>query len=46
MDIPEVLQLRLFDREILDSIWEWVDDPRIIVLVGGRQVGKTSILYL
>ncbi|MHC4536331.1 MAG: ATP-binding protein [Planctomycetota bacterium] len=30
----------------MSSIWEWMDDPRIIVLVGSRQVGKTCILYL
>ena len=46
MDISGVLQLRLFDREILNPIWEWMDDQRVIVLVGARQVGKTSILYL
>ena len=46
MDLSEVTQLRLFHREILNSIWEWMDDPRLIVLVGSRQVGKTSLLYL
>jgi len=46
MDLSGVTKLRLFHREILNSIWEWMDDPRIIVLVGSRQVGKTSILYL
>lgn len=46
MDVAEILRLRLFDREIISSIWEWMDDPRIIILVGSRQVGKTSILYL
>ena len=46
MDLSGILQLRLFDREILRIIWEWIDDTRVIVLVGARQVGKTSILYL
>jgi len=46
MDISRILQLRLFNREIMNSIWEWINDPRIIVLVGSRQVGKTCILYL
>lgn len=46
MDISEILRPRLFNREVMDSIWEWMDDQRIIVLVGSRQVGKTSILYL
>jgi predicted AAA+ superfamily ATPase len=46
MDISEIMQLQLYPREITESIWKWMDDPRIIVLVGSRQVGKTSVLYL
>ncbi|MCD6598970.1 MAG: AAA family ATPase [Dehalococcoidia bacterium] len=46
MNLSEILQLRLFDREILNSIWQWIDDERLVILVGARQVGKTSILYL
>ena len=42
MDISGILQLRLFNREVMDSIWEWMDDQRIIVLVGARQVGKNQ----
>jgi len=46
MDIAEIIRLPLYDREIVRSIWEWMDDHRVIILVGSRQVGKTSILYL
>jgi len=46
MNISEIMQLPLFPREIIKSIWKWMDDSCIIVLVGSRQVGKTSILYL
>jgi len=46
MDISGLLKIRLFNREVMHSIWEWMDDPRILVLVGARQVGKTCILYL
>jgi len=46
MDISEILHLRLFNREVISSIWKWMDDSHIIVLVGSRQVGKTCILYL
>lgn len=46
MDISEIIQLQLFPREIIETIWKWIDDSRIIVLVGSRQVGKTSTLYL
>lgn len=46
MDISGILQLRLFHREILNPIWGWMDDKHVIILVGARQVGKTSILYL
>lgn len=46
MGVSEILQLHLFHREILNPIWEWIDDTRVIVLVGARQVGKKSMLYL
>jgi predicted AAA+ superfamily ATPase len=42
----KIQQLNLFDREILEPVWEWMEDSHIIVLVGARQVGKTSLLYL
>ncbi len=46
MELSEILKMRLFHREAIHSIREWMDDPRILVLVGARQVGKTCILCL
>ncbi len=31
MDISEILRLRLFHREILDSVWEWIDLESAVV---------------
>ncbi|MEK6577513.1 MAG: ATP-binding protein, partial [Nitrospirota bacterium] len=42
IDIPE----NLFPRKILSEITQYIDGPEIILLVGARQVGKTSVLYL
>ncbi|MEW6556987.1 MAG: ATP-binding protein [Elusimicrobiota bacterium] len=36
----------LFPREIITCIEKWLDKPEIIVLLGGRQVGKTCIIKL
>ena len=36
----------LFPRKILTEDEKYLDDSGIILLVGARQVGKTSILYL
>lgn len=36
----------LFDREILDTITPELSTPDILVLLGSRQVGKTTILQL
>lgn len=37
---------KLYPRKILPEIAKYLDDPGIILLVGARQVGKTSILHL
>lgn len=37
---------QLFKRDIVDSIEKWMDKPEIIVLLGARQVGKTSIMKI
>ncbi len=37
---------KLFPRKIVSRIANYLEDKGIIVLVGARQVGKTSILYL
>ena len=36
----------LFPRKIVPGITKYLNDKGVIVLVGARQVGKTSILYL
>jgi hypothetical protein len=36
----------LFERKVVDNILTWIDDHRIICLLGARQVGKTSIMKL
>jgi len=36
----------LLPREVIESIKKWLDKPEIIVLVGARQVGKSSIMKL
>lgn len=36
----------LYPRKILSDILNWLDDPEIILLIGSRQVGKTSLLQL
>jgi predicted AAA+ superfamily ATPase len=38
--------LNLLPRKIVPGIVKYLDDKGAIVLVGARQVGKTSILYL
>ncbi|OIO01159.1 hypothetical protein COY52_09810 [Candidatus Desantisbacteria bacterium CG_4_10_14_0_8_um_filter_48_22] len=38
--------MELLDREIIDKIKPWLDKPEIIVLLGARQVGKTSIMKI
>ena len=32
-------------RDATKSILDWIDEPEVLVLLGARQVGKTSIVY-
>jgi predicted AAA+ superfamily ATPase len=34
-----------FRRNLLSSVQAWLDDPDIIVVIGSRQVGKTTLLF-
>ncbi len=34
-----------FDRFVISSIMEWMSEPEILILIGPRQSGKTTILY-
>lgn len=36
----------MYNRDILPKIWAQIDSPDILVLIGARQVGKTSIMRL
>ncbi len=46
MDIRSINNFRLFNREKIKLILEWIDKKEAIILLGARQVGKSSILYL
>lgn len=46
MNITQIKNRPLLKREITEFINKWIDDEQVIILVGSRQVGKTSILYL
>ena len=37
---------KLIDREIIPRIMDKIDSPEILLLVGARQVGKTSAMHL
>lgn len=34
-----------FRRNLLSRVQAWIDDPDIIVVIGSRQVGKTTLLF-
>lgn len=38
--------MRLISRDLLPAILKWVDKPEIIVVLGSRQVGKTTLLKM
>jgi predicted AAA+ superfamily ATPase len=45
--ISDFIQTReLLPRAVVPPILRWLDDRQAVVLVGSRQVGKTSILFL
>ncbi len=45
--IPRSIQVReLLPRTIVPTLLQWLDDKQALVLVGSRQVGKTSLLFL
>ncbi len=45
-DIRQILNKSLIERSILPQIINWIPKKEAIILVGSRQVGKTSLLYL
>lgn len=46
MELIGRLKQELFPRDILKEIFIWLDDYQSIILIGSRQVGKTTILHL
>jgi len=46
MDIKDISEKHLITRQKLNEILEWLHDDRIILIVGSRQVGKTSMIFL
>lgn len=38
--------MKFFDRKLLQKIKPWLDKPDIVVILGARQVGKTTLLDL
>ena len=46
IDIEMIRWKRLKPRDLLSSILPWIDEPECVLVVGSRQSGKTSLLYL
>ena len=44
--IRNILKKSLFKREILPSIIKWLPNKEAVVIVGSRQVGKSSLFFL
>ncbi len=44
--IPKYNTQKLLPRKLLSEVTAFFDTPEILLLIGARQVGKTSILYL
>ena len=44
--IPKHNTQKIFPRKLLAEVTAFLDTPEILLLIGSRQVGKTSILYL
>ncbi len=37
--------MKIIKRELLDKVLPWLDERKIILIKGARQVGKTTLLY-
>lgn len=42
---PKFKVTPFFNRQVIARIEKWIDEPDIIILIGPRQSGKTTILY-
>lgn len=45
-NLNQILNKSLIERDILPEIIKWIPSKEAIILIGSRQVGKTSLLYL
>lgn len=46
IDIAGIIEKDLIPRDLLSSILPWTKERECILIIGSRQVGKTSLLYL
>jgi len=44
--VTNILKQLLVERDLLPGIVKWISQKEAVILVGSRQVGKTSLLYL
>ncbi len=44
--LTSILKKSLFERRVFRDILKWISKKEAIILLGSRQVGKTSLLYL
>lgn len=44
--LTNILKQLLVERDIFTDIVKWISQKEAVILVGSRQVGKTSLLYL
>jgi len=45
-ELKQILNKSLIQRSVLPQIIKWIPKKEAIILLGSRQVGKTSLLYL
>ncbi len=44
--ITDILKILLIERDIFSKIIKWIAKKEAVILIGSRQVGKSSLLYL
>ncbi|MGH7598521.1 MAG: ATP-binding protein, partial [bacterium] len=42
--LGQFIPQRMFQRRLLQEVLAWINDPDILVIIGSRQVGKTTLL--
>ena len=45
MEINNILEQDIYSRQVISEIKKWMPDKEMLLLLGARQTGKTSILY-